>query len=169
MNSAEKLISEHGKGLYNFCLYLTRSRFEADDLYQQTLLKALGKNIDEKRNPKALLTKICVSEWQNEKRKMQRRHKIAPMCNYEDAEPFLSSGGDNVYESVEKKETISLVRRIISEMDDKHRLVIVLFYNAELSVKEIAKILNCPEGTVKSRLHTAKEILKKEMSDNEKH
>ena len=166
MNSAERLISEHGDRLYSFCLYLTGSRFEADDLYQQTMLKAFGKNIDEKRNPRALLMKICVSEWQNEQRKARRRHRIAPTLSYDDTELFIS-GDDNVSESVEKKETLALVRRIVSELDDKYRPVIVLFYNAELSVKEIAKTLGCPEGTVKSRLHTAKEIIKREMNFHE--
>ena len=110
--------------------------------------------------------KICVSEWQNEQRKARRRHRIAPTLSYDDAELFIS-GDDNVSESVEKKETLALVRRIVSELDDKYRPVIVLFYNAELSVKEIAKILGCPEGTVKSRLHTAKEIIKREMNYHE--
>jgi RNA polymerase sigma-70 factor, ECF subfamily len=53
-----------------------------------------------------------------------------------------------------------IVQSALMELDDVHRSVIVLFYFEELDIKQIAKILNTAEGTVKSRLHFAKHKLK---------
>lgn len=48
-------------------------------------------------------------------------------------------------------------------MPEKYRLPIHLFYSADISVQEIAKVLQIPEGTVKSRMNKAKRLLKKEL------
>lgn len=59
MNSKkmEEYIEEYGKDVYSFCVYLTRSRQDADDLYQQTFLVAFEKNeIDEAKKPVSYLS-----------------------------------------------------------------------------------------------------------------
>ena len=59
-----------------------------------------------------------------------------------------------------KKEREREIFSSIQKLSDKHRIVIILYYYDELSVKEIAKVLGCMEGTVKSRLYTARNQLK---------
>ena len=55
----EKYINEYGREVYSFCMYLTRNKEDADDLYQQTFLVAYEKNsIDENKNPKSYLITI---------------------------------------------------------------------------------------------------------------
>ena len=65
------LITEYGKHIYSFCCNLTGSRFEADDLYQDTILKAveLRHRLDSSGNPKSFLMGISVKIWQNHKKK----------------------------------------------------------------------------------------------------
>ena len=62
-------------------------------------------------------------------------------------------------------ETRSEIRDAIQKLSPKHRSVVVLFYYSQFSTKEIAKALGCMEGTVKSRLNTARKQLRKTLSD----
>ena len=132
MNKSDigRLAEEHGKYIYGFCLRLTNDTYNAEELYQDTFLKALEKasSIDENNNPRAYLAAIALSLWKSSKRKFARRAGIAPTDNIE-----------------------------------KLRLPVLLFYTAEMSVADIAAAIKCPEGTVKSRLHSARTEIKKKM------
>lgn len=55
------------------------------------------------------------------------------------------------------------IQQIIANLPEKYRLPIHLYYSAELSVPEIAGVLKIPQGTVKSRMNKAKQLLKKEL------
>jgi RNA polymerase sigma-70 factor (ECF subfamily) len=63
-------------------------------------------------------------------------------------------------EELVEAETKSLIKQEIEKLDIKHRTVVVLYYYNELSIAEIAKIVGCFEGTVKSRLANARKRLK---------
>lgn len=53
--------------------------------------------------------------------------------------------------------------KVINQLDHKHKTVLVLYYFNEFGTKEVAKITGCLEGTVKSRLYTARKQLKKKL------
>lgn len=55
------------------------------------------------------------------------------------------------------------VRREVSAMEEKYRIPLILFYSSELSQAEIAEVMGIPTGTVKSRLHKAKELLRERL------
>jgi len=76
----DSLVMLYGKAVYGFCLKLARNKDNADDLYQETFLKALelGTKIDKSNNPKAFLISIAVGLWKNNRRKYARRQRIAP-------------------------------------------------------------------------------------------
>jgi RNA polymerase sigma-70 factor (ECF subfamily) len=65
--------------------------------------------------------------------------------------------------SAEKEETTRLVREVIDDLPAAHRVVVVLFYLEELPVDEIGQILEIPVGTVKSRLHYARQRLRESL------
>ncbi len=75
----EQCIQEYGKDIYAFCSQLTRNRQEAEELYQDTFLKAmeLVKQIDSKKNPKSYLASIALRIWKNQRRKYAWRSRIA--------------------------------------------------------------------------------------------
>ena len=58
------------------------------------------------------------------------------------------------------------MRKIVANLDERHRMPVYLYYAADLPLKEIAQILGCPEGTVKSRLNAARIAIKKELEVN---
>ncbi len=157
------LVEIYGKKLYNFCLRLCKSTYDADDLYQDTFLKAMEKisAIDENNNPSAYLCTIAVSLWKSKLRKEARRQEIAPIVPIE--EQITGKMGEEIEEEIVKKELSEEIKKAVSQLDDNLRPCVLLHYTGEMSLGDIARILNIPEGTVKSRLHTARNILKEKL------
>lgn len=77
----EQCIKEYGKEIYAFCSQMTCNTQEAEDLYQDTFLKAVefGNRIDYAQNPKSYLVSIALRIWKNRKRKYAWRNRIVGM------------------------------------------------------------------------------------------
>lgn len=158
----EELINNLGNRLWTFCKRLTYEKYEAEDLYHDTMLKALElkDKIDFDNNPRAFIYSLAVSINNNRIRKLLRRKSIAPTYHYD-----LDIIKDNIDIELEivENEKKKILDRSINNLNPKQKPVILLFYMEDLSIKEIANYLKIPEGTVKSRLNKGREILKKEL------
>ncbi len=165
MSRIEQYINEYGTKIYSFCVYITGDRDAADDLYQQTFLVAIEKDeIDEDRNPKSYLLSIAMNLWNNQKRKYLWRRKKADVIYFDDGDAEqLKDSSPSVEEDVERREEIERIRQTVQTLPDKLRIVILMHYMEELSMEEIAGILGIPEGTVKSRIHKARKVLKERL------
>ena len=162
----EECIQTNGKEIYSFCCHLTRSRQEADDLYQDTFLKMveLGNRLNVEQNPKSYLLSVAVNQWKNRRRKFAWRQRITGPCiSLEELVMDIPSGKKSVEEQMISKEEKKLVRAAVDALPEKYKLPVLLFYMEELKLSEISQILNIPEGTVKSRLYKAKQVLKREL------
>lgn len=160
------LISDYGKYVYSFCCNLTGSRIEADDLYQDTLLKAveLRHRLDSSGNPKSYLMGISVRIWQNHKKKYAIRQNIIQMEELKDDLMKDADGMNNQPEAeIIREETILTVRKGIKRLPEKLRTVLYMYYTAEMSVEDIGRALHIPKGTVKSRLHKGRILVKEYM------
>ncbi|WOO35278.1 RNA polymerase sigma factor [Anaerocolumna sp. AGMB13020] len=157
-----QLITEHGKHVYSFCCNLTGNSAEAEDLYQDTILKAveLGHRLNSSGNPKSFLMGISVKIWQNHKRKFAIRQKIIHLEEYDDNLMESESPDYQPEKELLRKETIAAVRIAVQELPDKLKTVLYMYYTAEMSIEEIAAALHIPKGTVKSRLHKGRTLLK---------
>lgn len=161
----EWCIRDYGKEIYSFCCYLTGNVQEAEDLYQDTFLKAveLMKCMDYERNPKSFLIGITLNLWKNKKRKNAWRMRIAGTENFVE-ESYARLGTENHLEKeILQKEIYSQVRMAVAKLEEKYRIPVYLFYTVQMSVAEISKALKIPEGTVKTRLYKARKLLKKEL------
>ena len=159
-------VDSYGKDVYGLCIYLTKGTLiEPDDLYQEIFLTAMEKasKIDSEKNVKAYLFGIAVKIFKNEQRRYIR--KSLSSVSMDDDNAITIKSTDNTEETYILNEEYEHLREAVSALGDMYRLPILLFYNAELSISEIAKILKCPQGTVKRRLFTAKKILKNQLSD----
>lgn len=159
----EKCIELYGKDIYAFCRQLTYSQQEAEELYQDTFLKAMEllQKIDAAENPKSYLLSIALRLWKNHKKKYACRKRIADMESLsEEKQEIEESSGYSLEEEIIAREQAAEVRRAVQQLDDKHRLPVYLHYMEGLPVKEIARVLKIPQGTVKSRLYQARESLK---------
>jgi len=85
----EEMVWRHGRAVYRFCRKLAGNKADADDLYQETFLKALElrPKLDDTLNPESYLIGIAVRLWQNKRRKWFRRQRIAPEKDWDDAVP----------------------------------------------------------------------------------
>jgi len=159
----EQLAERYGDVLYGFCCQLTGSRQEGEELYQETFLKAveLHRQIDGAQNPKGFLVAVAARLWRNRRRKYAWRQRIAPVEQLDGQEEALPA---QPYEDPEalalQREQAQLVRQAVSALPDKLKLPVYMYYTAGLSTEEIAKSLRIPAGTVKSRLHKARAVLK---------
>ncbi len=166
----ERFLEEYGKDIYSFCAYLTGSRQEADDLYQQTFLVAFEKNeMDMHGNLKAYFLSIAVNIWNNQKRKfLWRKRKVNVIDIEEENLEQVRDTEDSVEAMVLKKELHNTIKTYVQELPDKMKIVILMYYMENFSIEEISRALQIPEGTVKSRLHQGKARLKERLVQYEK-
>lgn len=163
----QAIIEENGKAVYSFCCHLTGSRELADDLYQDTFLKAweLCHKMEQSGNPKSYILGIAIKLWQNQKRKQAVRRRLVSIEEYREEKVRESVSG---YENLPEQEAIrrerqDTVKQVIAELPEKIQTVLYLFYTAEFSLQEISETLHIPTGTVKSRLNKGRNQVKKRM------
>lgn len=162
----EQLIRENGDKLWNFCLRLTNNRLIAEDLYQDTMLKAvkLKDNIKWNQNPTAFLFSLAVSINKNRFRRLFRRAKLAPIIDI-DINKVIIKDKENIESKIEQSELQKDINIAINNISLNQRAVILMFYMEDMSIVEISKSLNIPVGTVKSRLSIGRSKIKKELED----
>ena len=155
----------HLKALYNFAYRLTNDEDDAKDLVQDTYLKAfrfLG-SYEEGSNAKAWLFRILKNSFINYYRK---NAKEPTKIDYEEAEHFLNTGKSNYVDSIDMREKMfrgmigDEVTIALNSIPVDFRTVIILCDIEEFSYEEISKIIDIPIGTVRSRLHRARKMLK---------
>lgn len=162
----EQYIREYGKELYSFCRSMAWNLAEAEDLYQDTFLKfyEIGDGLVIEKNPKSYLMGIAVNLYRNYKRKLSVRRRIAGVWqSVEEIDADIPADARLLEEEILVREECRAVRGAVKTLADKYRIPVLLFYMEEMSLAEIAAVLKLPEGTVKSRLHRAKKILKQKL------
>ncbi|RZU43059.1 sigma-70 family RNA polymerase sigma factor [Edaphobacter modestus] len=162
MASTEAFGIEHIDSLYRYALVLTRSKVEAEDLVQETYVRAIEafNRLRENSNVRGWLFTILRNLWLNELRK----HRTRPQLVEVDADSYLVEGlvGNmrDAHEILESEENASRIRGAISKLPSEFQEILVLREFEELSYQEIATVLNCPAGTVMSRLGRARAKLR---------
>lgn len=157
---------EHIDGLYGYALVLTQNRSDAEDLVQETYvraIRAMGRLRDDS-NVKGWLFTILRNVWLNELR--QRRK--APEAVDVEADERTSNLVDERAESPHDVYVAQLERRhvrtALQQLPEEAREVILLREWEGLSYQEIATVLDCPVGTVMSRLARARSKLRNVLS-----
>lgn len=148
---------EHLDALYGYALALSRDRAAAEDLVQETYLRAVrgAATFEPGSNLKAWLFVIMRNVWLNELRHARSGPRFVSL---EDARP--GAAPSDPYVEFRSKEACDDVRQAVLRLPDVYREVIVLRDFEELSYQEIASVLGCPAGTVMSRLGRARQRLR---------
>lgn len=156
----DEVVEAYGSPLYKFCCKLTHQQSDADDLYQETFVQLVKqfRQIDRAKNPKSYLFSIAIFLWKGKCRKWARRQRIAPVVDWDHTEDIAD--GSDLEKTYIDGELRCLVNEEIDHLKEKLKMPLYLFYTAEMTVDEIAAVLNIPAGTVKSRLHKARQLLK---------
>ncbi len=163
----EKCIDNFGTDVYRFCLSLCQDKADAEDLYQQTFLKALETEwtLDWERNPRALFFSFAYHLWQSDRRKLARRNAIAPCGNYDEEMGAVMQSEGDVEEGYLQKELTAQVRQIMQTLPEKFQVPLLLFYLSDCSIEQIAAVIKKPPGTVKSRLFKGRSLIKQRLED----
>ncbi len=165
----EAVVNKHMKDAYFIALGFVGNREDALELSQEAFYKAY-KHFDQLKEADKffpwfyqILRNLCFSHL--------RKRKIRRASSLDDAEgaPIDIEGGDDFDPEMvaERNESKDRVWKAISQLDEKHREVIVLRHFRNLSYDDMAKVLFCNRGTVTSRLYYARQRLK-EILDREK-
>jgi RNA polymerase sigma-70 factor (ECF subfamily) len=167
----EALALEHFDALYNTAVRLTRSPVEAQDLVQETYLKAyrffhrfeLGTNV------KAWLFTILRNTYINTYRKASRQQQqvdfdqIAPFYADTSSDLEWTEGGST--EEMLRHLVHDDVKRALDALPEEYRMVVLLADLEDFAYKEIAEIMECPVGTVMSRLFRGRRLLRKSLAE----
>jgi RNA polymerase sigma-70 factor, ECF subfamily len=158
----DTLGSEHIDGLYSYALVLTRNHAEAEDLVQETYVRAIPAigRLRPDSNIKAWLFTILRNIWFNQLRKRRSDPQMVQPDMEGGALDNLVNPGKNSYEIYAGKLEARRVRTAVEQLPLDFREVILLREFEELSYQEIANLLNCPPGTVMSRLARARSKLR---------
>jgi len=158
----------HLSSLYNFAYSLTSNQDDSDDLVQETFLKAYKflNSYQSGTNAKAWLFRILKNSFINDYRKSS---KEPPKVDYQEVESYYNS------DDVDIKMTTDLrvdavngmmgdeVAMALNNLDVDYRTIIILCDLEGFKYEEMAKILDIPIGTVRSRLHRARQLLKEQL------
>lgn len=163
----ERAILAHSQSLLSVACRLTRSRPEAEDLVQDTLVKALRARdqYETGTNLKAWLLRILKNTFINRYRRsgLERSvfdaHTADPL-----ADGWIGTATLRAMRDPEGQALRPVLEREIltalDELPEEFRLIVLLSDVEELSYKEIAETVGCPIGTVMSRLHRGRRLLK---------
>jgi RNA polymerase sigma-70 factor (ECF subfamily) len=161
----EKEALPHADILYNYALRMTNDPADADDLVQETFLKAFRfwDKYEQGTNIRAWLFRILKNSYINRYRKVS---KEPDTVDYDDIQNFYATIRDDSADPNDLQQAIfgnlleDEVAGAIAELPEDFRTVVILSDIEGLPYEEIAEFVDCPVGTVRSRLHRGRKLLR---------
>jgi|HubBroStandDraft_6_1064221.scaffolds.fasta_scaffold00503_15 RNA polymerase sigma-70 factor (ECF subfamily) len=161
-----RALNELSDGLYGYAMVLSRDRTEAEDLVQETCVRAIQaiENLRPDSNVKGWLFTILRNIWLNRLRRQRGAPKMVELDGDDSAAQTAVAGSKDPHALYVSKVERERVREAIQQLSGEFREVILLREFADLSYQEIASVLGCPAGTVMSRLGRARSKLRSLLS-----
>jgi RNA polymerase sigma-70 factor (ECF subfamily) len=168
----EELALPHVDYLYKLAVRLRGNAQDAEDLVQETFVKAL-RAFPSLRQPERIrpwlcqiLSRLVLDQHRAEPQEVAvgdleelDRFSLYDLVWDEDPLPY----SDNLHQDFLAQFNDDEVRRALLALPEAYRVPLVLLYVEELSYRELADVLGCPVGTIMSRLHRARKILEREL------
>ncbi|WP_269457266.1 sigma-70 family RNA polymerase sigma factor [Corynebacterium cystitidis] len=158
--------------LYGGALRMTRNPQDAEDLVQETYLKAFNafESFKPGTNLKAWMYRIMTNTYINSYRKMKRRPLETSADEMTDRQLYTTSSHDSTGLQSAEVEALqnmpnSQITDALNSLSDDYRMVVYLADVEGFAYKEIAEIMNIPVGTVMSRLHRGRKQLRGLLKD----
>jgi len=159
--------------LYSAAMRMTRNAADAEDLVQETYLKAYRgyERFEEGTNLKAWMYRILTNSYINRYRAKQRRPDESDIADVEDMYLYRRLSGENAEIGASAEDafltsvTDEAVKAAIEAIPENFRIAVLLADVEGFAYKEIAQILDVPIGTVMSRIHRGRKALEKQLHD----
>jgi RNA polymerase sigma-70 factor, ECF subfamily len=157
--------------LYSTALRLTRDRQQAEDLVQDTYLKAYRafERFEPGSNLRGWLYTILMNTFRN---RIRQQRRAPQQAGFEEVEPFyelLRPDGAPAPRNPEQQflehATVERIRRAVDELPDPFREVVELVCVQQFSYREVCEMLDVPIGTVMSRIHRGRKLLQAALLD----
>lgn len=158
---AERALALWGDTVYRVALGQTGSRLEAEDIYQDVFLKLLERPcvFESDEHLKAWLIRVTINQSRDRLR-FRARHATDSLEDHdEEAERKLAQAATN-FDGAGDQDHLSDLWEVVALLPEDQRTVVNLFYVEELSTRDIARILDCTAGAVRTRLYRARETLR---------
>ncbi len=165
----ERLVRPHFDRLYRLAFRLAGRKAEAEDLFQEVLIKAFGKlddlvSIDE---PGSWLSRVMYNLFIDEQRRFARRRMHVVDEGFLSGEGLAGFAGTEDPERDQRRlEKLQQLDAALQQLSDEHRIVVLLHDTEGYKLEEIHQLMNTPVGTIKSRLHRARARLREILSEN---
>jgi RNA polymerase sigma-70 factor (ECF subfamily) len=159
-----EIVNRYKNGLFVFLKQFLNQQDVVEDVFQETFLQLFTSidSFDTSRPLRPWLFTIAANKAKDALRKQQRTAAItigtisdSQEMSFDDVLNALTADNTMPYEKLQESETASRVGKIIANMPENLREILILAYFNKFSYKQMAQILSIPIGTVKSRLHTA--------------
>lgn len=167
------LLDDHGEALYGYCVHLARHQADAEDLLQETLIRAI-RGQERLRDPERVrpwLFTIATNAWRDRQRALSRRPATVPLdpeAADEDFSLFATVAMEDPFPYSDELHLDFLrlfrdedLQAVFGEISPSHRLPLILTAVHGFSCKESAAILDIPLGTLLSRLHRGRKQLER--------
>jgi len=175
LDAFEQIVRRYENKVYNIAYRFLGNHSDAADLAQEVFLR-IYKALPGFRGDSSLTTwiyRITSNVCRDEIRRQQRAHVVSidtgPGENNAYSVNHLENRGPTPEEVVEQDEFNSLVQKCLSELSEEHRLILIAREMQELSYEEIAEVMQCSLGTVKSRLSRARHAFKEKYLARREH
>ncbi|HNP70946.1 MAG TPA: RNA polymerase sigma factor [Kouleothrix sp.] len=158
LDALETVFGRYQRQVYQLALGITRNAETAEEVLQDTFYR-LYRQAGELDGAQPLLPwlyRVAANLSYNCARRQRLWHEPFHAL----AERLFAPARRSPEQIAEQHELQTIVRAVLDDLPPNHRSVLVLHYLEDLSIPEVAAILDCPEGTVKSRLHHARKLLK---------
>lgn len=161
MEAFEQLYEMHKGGVFRTVYAITGHRSIAEEILQEAYLRAYRalNTIKDDAPLSPWLYRVAMNLAYDWGRRRQRWQSVFA----ELIDPLMMMVSTTPEQTTEERELHDLVHEAIEQLGFNHRVTLILYYMHDFSVEEVAEILECPPGTVKSRLYYAREQLRDEL------
>jgi RNA polymerase sigma factor (sigma-70 family) len=159
MVTERELFETYKMDVFRTCYYMLQNYQDAEDVTQEVFVKVFREDYNNIEKLKPWILSITMNTCRTF---LKRKKKILLVDKVVDLSKKIFSGS-KVEENVEQRELKKELVKLLAELPEKTRSVIILKYFNEMNNQEIADILQIPLGTVKSRANYGLEILRKSM------
>jgi len=165
----EREVMPHLRLLYGVALRMVRAEGDAEDLVQETILRAyrFWDTFEAGTNCKAWLLRILTNSFRNRYREREREQEILDEAESCDAHlgQFQGENPRDAESALFGRMLSRDVEKALEALPAEFRLPVILADLEDLSYKEIAEVMECPAGTVMSRLYRGRKMLQKLLYD----